>query len=124
MVGFENPSSPARNLYRRHKVEKNYARWIHENKIMLICGHTHRPKFPKHKDLPYFNTGCCIHTRGITGIEIEGGQISMVAWRITADMDGVMRITRHLERGPEPISKYDCRNNPYSPNCMRVEDDE
>lgn len=124
VVGFENPSSPARNLYRRHKVEKNYNKWIHENRMMLICGHTHRPKFPKSNDLPYFNTGCCIHTRGITGIEISNGEIKMVAWRIIADRDGVMRITRQEARGPELISKYDCRNNPYSSNCSKIEDDE
>ena len=124
VVGFENPSSPARNLYRRHKVERNYAKWILENKMMLICGHTHRPKFPKQNDLPYFNTGCCIHTRGITGIEIIDGQILMVAWRIAADNDGVMRVTRHIERGPEPICKYDCKNNPYSSNCSKIDDDE
>jgi len=124
VVGFENPSSPARNLYRRHKVEKNYNKWIRENKMMLICGHTHRPKFPKNNDLPYFNTGCCIHTRGITGIEIESGQIRMVAWRITEEKDGEMKVTRHEVRGPEPISKYDCRINPYSPNCSNQLDDE
>ena len=43
VVGFENPSSPARNLYKRHKVEKVYNKWIEKHKMMLICGHTHRP---------------------------------------------------------------------------------
>ena len=32
IVGFENPASPARNLYRRHKVEKNYNKWIRKHK--------------------------------------------------------------------------------------------
>lgn len=124
VVGFENPSSPARNLYRRHKVEKAYNKWISKHKRMLICGHTHRPKFPKTGDLPYFNTGCCIHTRGITGIEILHGKILMVDWRITADEYGVMRIERFVVRGPEPIDKYDCKQNPYSSHCNPIEMDD
>ncbi len=111
VVGFENPSSPAKNLYRRHKVEKNCKRWIKKNKMMLICGHTHRAKFPKANELPYFNTGCCINTRGIPGIEITKSQIQLVDWRIAADDDGVLRIKRTVVRGPEPIDKYDCRNS-------------
>jgi UDP-2,3-diacylglucosamine pyrophosphatase LpxH len=123
VVGFENPSSPARNLYKRHKVEKAYNKWIEKHKMMLICGHTHRPKFPKNEELPYFNTGCCIHTRGISGIEILQGKICMVDWRITADENGVVRIERQVVRGPEPIERFDCKNNPYSANCNHFDDD-
>jgi len=123
VVGFENPSSPARNLYKRHKVEKAYNKWIEKHKMMLICGHTHRPKFPKNNELPYFNTGCCIHTRGISGIEILNGKILMVDWRITADADGIVRIVRNVVRGPDPIDKFDCKNNPYSANCDHFDDD-
>jgi UDP-2,3-diacylglucosamine pyrophosphatase LpxH len=123
LVGFENPSSPARNLYKRHKVERAYNKWIQKHKMMLICGHTHRPKFPKNTELPYFNTGCCIHTRGISGIEILNGEIIMVDWRVTADEDGVVRIKRQVVRGPEPISKYDCKNNPYSGHCKSIDDE-
>jgi len=124
VVGFENPSSPARNLYKRHKVEKAYNKWIQTHKMMLICGHTHRPKYPKSGELPYFNTGCCIHTRGISGIELLHGKILMVDWRITADDKGIVRIERIVVRGPEPIEKYDCKNNPYSSNCKCEETDD
>ena len=123
LVGFENPSSPARNLYKRHKVEKSYNKWIEKHKIMLICGHTHRPKFPKSHELPYFNTGCCIHTRGISGLEILHGKIIMVDWRITADENGTVKIARQVVRGPEPIENYDCKNNPYSGHCNKVDDE-
>ena len=124
VVGFENPSSPARNLYKRHKVERAYKKWIQRHKKMLICGHTHRPKYPKDNELPYFNTGCCIHTRGITGIEILHGKIIMVDWRIAVDDNGVMRIVRVVVRGPEPIDKFDCIKNPYSGNCQAIKDEE
>ncbi len=82
--------------------------------MMLICGHTHRPKFPKADDLPYFNTGCCIRTRGINGIEIINGMIQMVDWRIAANEKGELRVHRTVVRGPIPIENYDYKNNPYS----------
>jgi UDP-2,3-diacylglucosamine pyrophosphatase LpxH len=123
VVGFVNPASPARNMFKRHKVERMYNKWIQENKLMLICGHTHRQKFPKNDELPYFNTGCCIRTRSITGIELVNSQIQMVDWRVAADEDGIMRIKRQVVRGPEPIEKYDCKNNPYSTHCNNIDDE-
>jgi UDP-2,3-diacylglucosamine pyrophosphatase LpxH len=107
LVGFQNPTSPARNLYKRHKVEKAYKKWICNHKMMLICGHTHRQKFPNKDDLPYFNTGCCTRTKGITGIEILEDHVLLAEWRVRSDADGVMRIYRNVIRGPEPISSYD-----------------
>lgn len=112
VVGFQNPASPAKNLYKRHRIEKNYKKWIDKNKMMLICGHTHRPKFPYDHELPYFNTGCCIHTKGITGIEISDGKIMMVDWRLKADEQGTLYIERTVVRGPEPIEKFDITNAP------------
>jgi len=122
ITGFDNPTSPARSLYKRHKVEKVYCRWIQKHKIMLICGHTHRQKFPKVNELPYFNTGCCIRTRGISGIEIVGGKIQMIDWRIAANEDGELRVRRTVVRGPEPIEKYDCNRNPSSAHCRSCDD--
>lgn len=123
IVGFENPASPARNLYKRHKVERAYNKWIEKHKIMLICGHTHRQKFPRVDDLPYFNTGCCIRTRGLSGIEIIDGNILMVDWRVYADEDGILRMLRTVVRGPEPIENYDCRKHPYSMHCQKCDDE-
>lgn len=110
VVGFHNPASPARNQFTRHKVEKAYKEWIRRHKMMLICGHTHRPRFPKKGELPYFNSGCCIHTKGITGIEITDGKIMMVDWRVRADHKGILHIERYVLRGPEPIERYNLRN--------------
>lgn len=107
MVGFQNPASPAKNLYKRSKIEVKYRKWIAKHHKMIICGHTHRPKFSEKDELPYFNTGCCIHTKGITGIEIAGGEIMLVNWRIRADPDGNLRIERNIVRGPTPIENYD-----------------
>lgn len=94
LVGFRNPASPAKNQSKRHKIEKNYTKWIQKHNVMLICGHTHRLKFPRKNQMPYFNTGCCIHTKGITGIEIADGKIMLVQWRVHADNDGALRVKR------------------------------
>lgn len=106
VVGFRNPASPAKNVFKVHKIEKKYRKWICRHKHMLICGHTHRPRFPKEHELPYFNTGCCIHTKGITGIEIINGSILMVNWRLRANKDGIMQIVRTVVNGPVPLETY------------------
>ena len=123
LVGFDNPTSPARNMFKRHKIERIYGEWIAKQKIMLICGHTHRPKFPKADELPYFNTGCCIRTRGITGIEIKNGEILMVDWRIAAAEDGCLQILRTVVRGPVPIEKYDGMKFDYFKTHKRYDDE-
>lgn len=106
IIGFQNPASPAKNLNKRHKIERVFNKWIEKHRMMLICGHTHRPKFPRNGELPYFNTGCCIHSRGLTGLEILEGKIMLVEWGIRADKDGILKIRRKVIRGPEPIERY------------------
>ncbi|ACL76004.1 metallophosphoesterase family protein [Ruminiclostridium cellulolyticum] len=118
VIGFHSPSSPARNHFKRHKIERNYKKWIQKHKIMLICGHTHRQKFPKSKELPYFNTGCCIHSKGITGIEILEGKILMVDWRVRSDKNGVLQVERYVMRGPVPIEEFDMNSNRDYEDCM------
>jgi len=106
LVGFKNPSSPAKNIYKRHRVEKNYDVWIKKHKVILVCGHTHRLKFPKPGEVSYFNSGCCINTKGITGIEIVNNKIMVVQWRMEADEEGIFRAVRRVIRGPKPISHF------------------
>jgi len=106
VVGFQNPASPAKNLYKRTKIEIKYRKWIEKYQKIVICGHTHRPKFSESDQLPYFNTGCCIHTKGITGIEIADGNIMLVNWRVRPQPDGNLRIDREVARGPVPLEAY------------------
>jgi len=106
VVGFRNPASPAKNVNKRHKIEKNYNKWLELNNKILIAGHTHRPKYPKQDERPYFNTGCCIHPRNITGIEIENGKIAMIEWRIVPTDKGRLKIIRRVVRGPKPIATF------------------
>ncbi len=107
--GIRNPSSPVKNVTKRHKIEKNFSKWIKKNKMMLICGHTHRFKFPKEKDLPYFNTGCCVYPTIITAIEIQNGEIRLVRWKIKVDELGGLNVKRDTMRGPAPIESFDIR---------------
>jgi len=104
IVGFRNPASPAKNIHHRHTLEKRYSKWIRENNQMLIMGHTHRPKFSEEGELPYFNTGTCVHPRNITGIEIFDNKIQMIEWKIGICEDGVLQVQRRVSRGPRLLS--------------------
>ncbi len=111
IIGFRNPASPAKNIHKRHKIEKNYTKWIQHSRKILIAGHTHRPKYPKSYELPYFNTGCCIHPRNITGLEIQNNEIAMVEWRIMPNASGTLQIKRRVTRGPMPIESFMLRDS-------------
>lgn len=104
-IGFQNPSSPAKNRIKRHKIEVNFSKWIDKYKRPIICGHTHRPKFPKEGDSYYFNAGCCVHPRGINGLEIADGKIMLVDWRVRPDKDGKLMIDKRVIRGPLPLAE-------------------
>jgi len=104
IVGFRNPASPAKNVHKQHKIERNFIKWIERTGVPILCGHTHRPKFPSNGDMPYINSGCCVHPRGITGIEIADGQIALVNWKISPDTEGVLAVRRNVMRGPLPLT--------------------
>lgn len=109
IIGFRNPASPAKNRFKQHRIERSFSRWIQKNRTLVICGHTHRPKFPQAGELPYLNTGCGVHPRGLTAIELLDGKLMMVDWRIRPDNDGVLRIERKIIRGPLSLQElYDC----------------
>jgi UDP-2,3-diacylglucosamine pyrophosphatase LpxH len=95
-----------KNITRQHKIEKNYNKWIEKYKTAIICGHTHRYKFPIKGEHPYFNCGCCIYPNNITGIEIQDGNIMIVRWKMAADEEGVLRIERVVIRGPLPVTSF------------------
>jgi len=107
--GIRNPASPVKNAHRRHKIEKNYIKWIKKYRAMLICGHTHRVKYPKVHDLPYFNIGCCIYPTRITAIEITDGNIQLVQWTTIANENGILQVQKEIIRGPNPIGEFDIR---------------
>lgn len=109
LFGIRNPASPVKNAFKRHKIERNFKKWIAINQKMLICGHTHRFKFPREDDLPYFNTGCCIYPTIITGIEISDGNIQLVRWKTEPNSNGFLKVNRMVLRGPKPIREFNIR---------------
>lgn len=106
VMGVKYAASPARNRTKRHKIEKNYNKWNQLHDIMIICGHTHRPRFPSADEPAYFNTGCCMHPRGITCLELMYGKIMLVSWNMHSKKDGTVYIKRTLIKGPEPIVSF------------------
>jgi len=101
--GFSDLTSPAKNFKARIKVDKRYIKWIKETNIPTIIGHTHRPMFPKQGQTHYFNSGSCIHPKGISGIDISNEKISLVKWSIN-NKDN-KKITKKILGGPLNILK-------------------
>lgn len=101
--GLQNPSSPVKNEHKRHKIERNFTKWIEKTGIPLICGHTHRIKYPLKGELPYYNTGCCIYPDSMTAIEIENNELTLVRWNIRPNEEGVLCVRRNQLYGPSPL---------------------
>lgn len=105
--GINDPTSPAKNYKNLIRVEKNLNKWILKNKNqMIICGHTHRPRFPDPGEIPLFNDGSCVHPDCIVGIEIVQFQISMVKWSLHREPDGTTQIKKVTLEGPTDLNKF------------------
>lgn len=105
--GLQNPSSPTQSEVHRHKIEKNFNKWISQTNIPLICGHTHRMKFPHEDELPYYNTGCGVYPDSITAIEIVENKITLVRWNIRTNKQGMLQVKRNVINGPASIHTKD-----------------
>lgn len=54
----------------------------------------------------YFNAGCCVYTNGLTGIEIEQGEIRLVKWEIS---DTYCVVGGGLRRRPDLFANIERR---------------
>ncbi|MBD0823657.1 metallophosphoesterase family protein [Aestuariibaculum marinum] len=107
VIGISDPTRPAKNHKELIKVERRTKKWITENNNRItIAGHTHRPRFPEPRDIPFFNDGSCVHPRCITGIEIENGNITLIKWLIDTNDDGILQIVRVVLEGPRKLTDY------------------
>jgi len=102
LIGFRDPTSPARNFRKKEKVEKQITHWVLKGNH-IICGHTHRSVFPDEGKAPYFNTGSCVHPRCITGIEIEKAEIKLIKWWIKAKDDGTLAAAKEELEPPRKL---------------------
>ena len=104
LLGQGNPVSASRFGRIRRKRDRLLYEWARKNKMLLVAGHTHRAMFLSEsqaaithveqypaeqnadvkREVPcYFNAGCCLYVDGITGIELEDGEIRLVKWTTT-----------------------------------------
>ncbi len=105
--GIADPTSPAKNYKELIKVERRIKKWILNNdKLLTIVGHTHRPRFARPGEIPFFNDGSCVHPRSITGIEITNGAIVLIKWHIATKEDGTLQIVRVVLEGPKNLIDY------------------
>ena len=79
-LGIADVASTIGESRNRGTLRQRVTEWIDEHKQMVICGHTHTPKFPGVGALPYFNAGSGVFDGYITGLEIQNGEIALVKW--------------------------------------------
>ena len=106
LLGVKNPVSPAKNVKKQNKVDKKLIHWVEKNNQILIAGHTHRPTFPNPRKAPYFNAGSSVHPRGITGIEIVNGEISLIKWSLKAKCEGFIFVDKNILAGPKKLTSF------------------
>jgi UDP-2,3-diacylglucosamine pyrophosphatase LpxH len=107
--GFKDPTRAANNPGRSNTIDETLHHWAtHNDKgiTVIVAGHTHRPVYENlslterkcldsgirmpgiretTSDPTYYNTGCCVHPRCITGIEItsddgETPKFTLIKW--------------------------------------------
>lgn len=105
-VGIKDPTVAAKNYSVSKKVEKKLEKWSKKNNKILISGHTHRPIFPKVGQSLYFNDGSCIHPNGITCLEIENGNITLVKWIFILAQDKIISVGKIIIEGEEAINNF------------------
>jgi UDP-2,3-diacylglucosamine pyrophosphatase LpxH len=90
----------AENSDIRRARDWNLSAWSKMNRLMLIAGHTHRPMLTDMNRVNYINDGCCVHTDGITGIEIDQGILRLVRWAKDAHNQIQQMIYREIPLAP------------------------
>ncbi|ROR27211.1 calcineurin-like phosphoesterase family protein [Mobilisporobacter senegalensis] len=106
LIGFQDPTSSAKNYSKKHKTELRMMHWVDKNNQMLIAGHTHRPAFPQVGETLYFNDGSCVHPRCITAIEIWNGSIALVKWAVKTREDRTLYVDKEVLEGPVLLKDY------------------
>lgn len=99
-LGITDVASTIGESRNRETIRHRVSEWIEAHKQMVICGHTHTPKFAGPDELPYFNTGSGVFDGYITGLEIQNGEIALVKWL----RNEWGRAERSLLAPPRPLS--------------------
>jgi len=105
-IDLKNFTSIAKNHQIDQITEKKLNKWSSKNHKMLITGHTHRAVLPQLGQSLYFNAGSCIHPNGITCLEIEKGNITLVRWKIQGNNNKTPSFERVVLAESERIINY------------------
>lgn len=100
LFGVYDPTSAAKNYKKRKKTERRLDRFAGKNQILVLAGHTHRPRLPEPGESFYLNDGSCVHPRGITAMEIEGGRLTLVRWSVMVRHGRSLSVERTVLAGP------------------------
>ncbi len=103
LIAAHDPTSPATNFKKRDIIENRILEWVRSRNQPTIIGHTHAPSFPDEGTPPFYNDGCSVHPRCITGIEIDRGEIMLIKWWIRPDEDGRLCVVREILEGPRQV---------------------
>ena len=95
-IGIKEPISAAKNHRISKNIERRLEKWSIKNNKIIISGHTHKPVYPIVGESLYFNTGSCIHPNGITSIEIEKGNITLVRWEFKINKGKLISVKRKV----------------------------
>lgn len=100
--GVNDPTSAARNYKKQNHYEHCMAEWAKEKDLYLAAGHSHRPTLSTEGGL-YINTGSCVHPSGITAVEIENMNMTLVKWQMSTRPDMSLFVERIVLAGPVEI---------------------
>ena len=89
-----------------NKIEKTLKKWSLKKNKIIIVGHTHNPIYPEIGDSLYFNDGSCIHPDGMTCIEIENGNISLIKWTFATKDNKFISVKRQIIIGNKNIDSF------------------
>jgi UDP-2,3-diacylglucosamine pyrophosphatase LpxH len=104
--GFKAPTRPANSYKKDGNMHTRLEEWAQNNNKCIICGHTHKSRFPKPGEGLYFNDGCCVLPCSMTAIEISNGEICLVKWSTYVREDNSLYIVRNLVSKSEKLEKY------------------
>lgn len=103
--GATDPTSAAINNIKKHKTERRLTHWARKEDRILIAGHTHRPMLGTRQS-PYFNTGSCVHPKGVTCIEVTGRCMTLIKWSLNTRSDMTLYVDKDTLAGPICIDDY------------------
>lgn len=101
--GVSDLTRAAKNYHLQLSSDRRFRKWVRQSGVPVIIGHTHNPVFPSEGEVSYFNDGCCVHPRCITGLEIEHGQIRLIKWFVDLADNNTLSIQRQVLAGPRPL---------------------